>query len=150
MFAAVATSDARRLAEARAATEGHGQHWFASGLIRGPLRQKQGAQDPGGVDGESRRHDGRREMPLFLVDDVQRSRQVVPSMVAVNTNASSQNATWRGTAGAVLSAPSECSRQSTHGWSGMRRGACAFTMLSSSSRRDEPPPSPPAQQQSYR
>src|ERR1700730_18542399 len=50
--------------------------------------------------------------------------RVVPSMVAAKTNASSQNATRRGTAGLLPSAPGDWSRQSAQGWSGMRTGAC--------------------------
>jgi hypothetical protein len=42
---------------------------------RRPSRQQQGGQDPGGIDGEGHRHDGRGEMPPRLVDDVQRGRQ---------------------------------------------------------------------------
>src|ERR1700730_15594345 len=55
--------------------------------------------------------------------------KVVPSMVAVKTNASSQNATWRGAASLLRSAPSEWSRQSAQGWSGMRLGACVVAMV---------------------
>jgi hypothetical protein len=41
----------------RAASEGSGQHRFAAGLVRGSPGQKQGGQDPGGIDGEDHRHD---------------------------------------------------------------------------------------------
>ena len=49
--------------------------------------------------------------------------RVVPSMVAVKTNASSQNATRRGTASLLRPAAGDWSRQSMQGWSGMRPGA---------------------------
>src|SRR5216683_2122100 len=50
-------------------------------------------------------------------------------MVAVKTNASSQNATWRGTDSLLRSATSDWSRQSAQGWSGMRLGACAVAIV---------------------
>src|SRR3984893_11781107 len=56
--------------------------------------------------------------------------RVVPSMVAVNTNASSQNATWRGTAGLLRSAAAGWSRQSAQGRSGRRLGAGAVARAS--------------------
>jgi hypothetical protein len=43
--------------------------------VGGPARQEQGGQHPAGIDGEDHRDDGRGEMPLGLVDDVQRCRQ---------------------------------------------------------------------------
>src|SRR6202789_1530610 len=49
-------------------------------------------------------------------------------MVIVKTDASSQNATWRGAAGPVRTAVGEWSRQSTQGWSGVRSGAWVVTI----------------------
>ena len=59
----------------RADAERHGQHWPAPGLIRGPARQQQGGQHAGRVHRVDHRHDGGGEMPLILVDDVQRGGQ---------------------------------------------------------------------------
>ena len=59
----------------RTGAEGHGQHRLAPGLIRGPARQQQGGQDAGRVHRVDHRHDGGGEMPLILVDDVQRGGQ---------------------------------------------------------------------------
>src|SRR5487761_1471417 len=59
--------------------------------------------------------------------------RVVPSMVAVKTNASSQNAIRRGTPGLPPSATG-WSRQSTHGWSGTRLRVCVVAMVRIASR----------------
>ena len=59
----------------RTGAEGHGQHRLAPGLIRGPARQQQGGQHAGRVHRVDHRHDGGGEMPLVLVDDVQRGGQ---------------------------------------------------------------------------
>src|ERR1700745_4160956 len=61
--------------------------------------------------------------------------KVVPSMVAANTNASSQNATRRGTASLLRPAAGEYSRQSIQAESDIRLGACGVAMVIGRSRR---------------
>src|SRR2546425_13230739 len=61
--------------------------------------------------------------------------KVVPSMVAANRNASSQNATWRGTASLARLAAGEWPRQSIQAESDIQLGACGVAMVIGRSRR---------------